>query len=91
MGFAIGDTILLTDPGSTSETATITVRNVAVTSFTITTAATETNGGSDSVKLTFHGETVTSDPCLIRLTEGDDPSIKDLVIPVQPPTHKNEG
>lgn len=84
LGFAIGDTILLTDPGSTSETATITVSNVAVTSFTITTAATETNGGSDSVKLTFHGETVISNSCLIRLTEGDDPSINDIVTPVHP-------
>ena len=63
-GFAVGDTIVLTDPGSTSKTATITVSHSAVTSFTITTAATETNANT---KLTFYGETVTSVPCLGRL------------------------
>ena len=53
----------------------------SVTSFTITTAATATNADTT---LTFHGETAASNPCLIRLTEGDAPGINDNVIEVFP-------
>ena len=59
----------------------------SVTSFTITTAATASN--TDET-LTFHGETAASNPCLIRLTEGDDPSINDNVKDVLP-IHKDRG
>lgn len=51
----------------------------SVTSFTITTAATATNANTT---LTFYGETATSNPCLIRLSEGDEASINDNVIDV---------
>ena len=83
VGYQIGDTLVFTDPGSTSSTATVTVSTVTATvkSFTITTAATVTHTNRT---LTFHGETVASNSCLIRLTEGDDPGINDNVIEVFP-------
>jgi hypothetical protein len=89
VGYQIGDTLVFTDPGSTSNTATVTVSVVTTTvkSFTITTAATATNANTT---LTFHGETAASNPCLIRLTEGDDPSINDNVKDVLP-IHKDRG
>ena len=83
VGYQIGDTLVFTDPGSTSSTATVTVSTVTATvkSFTITTAATATHTNRT---LTFYGETATTNSCLIRLSEGDDPSINDAVIPVHP-------
>ena len=78
IGYQIADTLVFTDPGSTSNTATVTVSTVSATviSFTVTIAATVTNTNET---LTFLGATKNSDPCLLEINTGG-PNVNDSTV-----------